>query len=293
MRTLALALWLPLSLAMAAVWVWSRKNGNADFLLKVRAGFLGGLWGTIGYDLVRIPFHLVGQNPFPPMRAYGVWLSGAAFSNPFTDGLGFFYHLSNGITLGWIYSFLFLRKRWIWGIVWGVLLETIAVSTAFGELFRLRSAYGALGLAYAAHLFYGFPLGVICQRPEGRSRIGWAAPLFLTVVFVWFVTAWQPVGKQPALQPGQMLVGRESLYPGWSDRPLGSVLVIRNLLPEPVRVKVRRPTTPLKESEELPLAPFQTAQIPLNERGVYQFGVAEKPWRSLFLSVSEEGNYRP
>ncbi len=293
MRTLALVLWLPLSLGMGAAWSLSRAKGDADFLLKVRTGFLGGLWGTIGYDLVRIPFHLAGQNPFPPIRAYGVWLSGTAFSNPFTDGLGFFYHLSNGITFGWIYSFLFLRKHWGWGLGWGLLLETIAVSTAFGEVFRLRAAYGALGLAYAAHLFYGFPLGIICQRPEGRSRMGLAAPLFLAAVFLWFVTAWQPIGKQPPLQAGQMLVGRESLYPGWSDRPLGSVWVIRNLLPEPVQVKVRRPKTPLKGAEEFALGPSQSVEVPLIERGIYQFGAAGKPWRSIFLSVAEEGNYRP
>lgn len=293
MRALSLRLGLPCSVAMAAVWLSSRRKGDADFLLKVKAGLLGGLWGTIGYDLVRIPFHLAGQNPFPPIRSYGVWIAGAPFSTPWTDGLGFLYHLSNGITFGWIYSFLFLRKHWIWGVCWGLILETIAVSTPFGEVFRLRAAYGALGLAYAAHLFYGFPLGLVCRRPEPRARGGWAASASLIAVFLWFVTAWQPVGKQPALQAGLMVAGKEALYPGWSDRPIGSRWIIQNLRPEALRLKMRKPSTPLKKSEEISLGPFQSAEIPLRERGIYQFGIIGKPWRSVFLSVGDDGNYRP
>lgn len=292
MRTLAVLVGVPCSLAMLAAWIRSRAVGDALFLLKVRAGFWGGLWGTLGYDLVRIPFHWAGQNPFPPIRSYGVWISGGAFSTPWTDGWGFFYHLSNGITFGWIYSFLLLRKHWIWAVVWGLLLETVAVYTAFGEVFRIRSAYSALGLAYAAHLFYGFPLGRLCRNPQKPVRPMWTLCL-LAGVAVWFVTAWQPVTQQPSLRAGQLQVGKAAIYPGWSDLPRLSSLRIQNTLEEPIRLMFRTPTTPLNRAQEKILPAGGTSEITLNERGIYQFGVTKKPWRSVFVSVQEDGRYRP
>lgn len=287
MRTFALRLWLPISIGMLALWLSSLRRGDADFLLRVRAGFLGGILGTVGYDLVRVPFHLAGYNPFPPIRVYGVWLSGAGFSTPLTDALGFFYHLSNGITFGWIYSFLFLRKHWIYGVMWGLLLETIAVASAFGEVFRLRAAYGALGLAYAAHIFYGCPLGLICQRAREKEGfpVRFAAAAALGAVFIWFLTAWQPIGKQPQLQPGEIVIGKEALYPGWSDRPLGSHLVIRNTLSETIRLQVRAPSTPLGKSREIFIPPAGSEEMILEERGIYQLGVREYRWRSIFVSA--------
>ncbi|MBI4227004.1 MAG: hypothetical protein HY600_01875, partial [Candidatus Omnitrophica bacterium] len=293
MRRFALVVWLPISLGMLVVWFWARRADDADFLRRARTGLVGGWLGTIGYDLVRIPFHLAGHNPFPPIRAYGVWLSGVPFSTPWTDLAGFLYHISNGITFGWLYSFLVLRRHWGWGVLWGLALETIAVSTAFGEVFRIRAAYSALSLAYAAHLFYGFPLGQVCRTPERWGRPGWAPRLVFFLLAAWFVAAWQPVGTQPPLRAGEMVIGPRALYPGWADRPLGSDWAISNRLSEPVTVKIRRPSRPLTETETITLGPGQRRVLRLTERGVYQLGLPDHPWRSVFISVHNDGDYRP
>ncbi|MBI1952938.1 MAG: hypothetical protein HYS41_02310 [Candidatus Omnitrophica bacterium] len=285
--------WLPVSAAMLGIWLWGEKVQDNDFLLRVRSGFIGGLWGTIGYDLVRIPFHLAGQNPFPPIRSYGLWLAGAPFSNPWTDLLGFAYHFGNGITFGWIYSFLFLNRRVAWAVVWGLVLESFAVFTPFGVIYRLKFAYQALGLAYAAHLLYGYPLGRACRRPE------WAAwrpnhTLLLLFCWAWFMTAWQPIGHQPALVPGQIEVGPDAFYPGWSDLARGSKLTLASRLPEGVTLKFRRPSTPLKKPESLRLESGQTGTLELTERGIYQIGLPDKKsWRSIFIAVHEGPNYSP
>lgn len=301
MWQLALVLWLPLSLAMLAVALWTVKAGDEDFLLRLRAGFLGGLWGTLGYDLVRVPLHLLGANPLTPIRAYGIWLAGAGHSTPGTDLLGLAYHFSNGITFGWIYAFLMLRRHWLWGIAWGLLLETLAVLTPFGEVFALRRAYGALSLAFAAHLFYGYPLGRVCQQPEvalqaafplHRTRAGLATLALLAAFLAWFLFAWQIPGRQPALRPAEVVVGPDALYPGWSDLPLGAVVALTNTLPDRIQLRLRAPGN-ASAMQEMVLDANATRALRLDRPGIYQLLVPGRRWRSIFLAVRKAGDYRP
>jgi hypothetical protein len=104
MSLLARFCFVPSMLAIAGVWVSAHRAGDRDLLQRARAGFVGGLVGTLGYDWVRVPVHALGQNPFAPMRAYGVWIAGVAQSSPATDLLGTLYQFSNGITFGLIYA---------------------------------------------------------------------------------------------------------------------------------------------------------------------------------------------
>jgi hypothetical protein len=294
----------PAVLVMVVAWSWARRAGDDDLRLRLRAGLLGGVWGTIGYDLVRVPFHLAGQNPFVPIRAYGVWLLGASASSPLTDAVGILYHASNGIAFAWLYAIVALRRHWGWAVVWALALESGAVVTSFGDVFAIRAVYGALALAYAAHVFYGAPLGRVCAHPERalasvRPALGsarsWATMLAAALFVMWFLTAWQAPGadRGSAAAAASVDVGPASFYPGWLERKRGESFALRNRLDRPVEVRVRPPGAAAAEPILVQLAPREARTVLLTEIGIHQVLAPGLPWRSAFVAVREGADYRP
>jgi hypothetical protein len=301
MSQLGLFLLLPCTILMASIWVHAHRANDKDFTLRVKAGLLGGLWGTMGYDLVRIPLHFAGQNPFTPIRAYGTWLVGADYSTLWSDTVGFLYHLSNGITFGWIFAILMFRRHWAFAVAWGVVLETLAVATAFGEVFAIRTAYSTLVVAYVAHLFYGYPLGRICAKPEQSlasihplsvTSKGWATLALPPLVMVWFITAWQPIGNQPSLKSAQIELGPDAVYPGWSDLEFGKPVEVVNRFPETTELTIRHPGPSGMTEERIELAANETRSIDLTPVGIHQLLLREKRFRSVFVSVRRGNDYR-
>jgi len=133
----------------------------------LRRGIWGGLLGTLGYDLVRVPLHLAGFRVFAPIQAYGVWLLDADRSSAASELVGWLYHFSNGISFGIMYALWMGRRHWAWALLWGVSLEAIVLSTPFARIFHMQGNVQAIAIAYAAHLAYGFPLGwVVARRPR-------------------------------------------------------------------------------------------------------------------------------
>lgn len=139
-----------------------KKNRNIFSLILI--GAFGGLIGTFGYDLIRIPFMLMGSRIFAPINMYGVWLTDASTGNSFTDTIGWLYHFSNGITFGIMYALFMKGRSFWWAISYALLLETIFVVSPFGELFGLTSKPLSLVAAYIGHIAYGYPLGKMVQN---------------------------------------------------------------------------------------------------------------------------------
>lgn len=301
-HTLGLWLGLPSLFALAGLWWWGRQSHDQDFLLRLKVGFIGGLWGTLAYDLVRIPLHWAGQNPFPPIRVYGMWLAGAHHSTPWTDLLGFAYHFSNGISFGWIYALLMLRRHWGWAIAWGLLLECLAIFTVFGDIFNIRYAPQAMVLAFVAHLFYGYPLGTACQNPErllqktvpvfSRAR-GWITVGLLGFCLVWFIAAWQPLGKQEPLDSGEIIIGPGALYPGCLDVKVGTNLRIHNTLGNEARLRLRRPDGLSGDGIEITIAAKAKSTVAIRNTGLHQIMFPESGWRSIVIFAHRDGMYRP
>lgn len=286
------------AIAMVALLV-GPFHRDEEFWTCVRAGLVGGLLGTLGYDLVRIPLHYWGFNPFPPIRGYGVWITGSTASTPWTDLAGFLYHLSNGVTFGWMYAFVALRRNRWWAVGWGLVLETLAVVTAFGVVFGLRTAYGTVAIAYFAHLAYGWPLGWICERPERLRRFlpvhrrawGAATVWIALVVALWFVTAWQPLSCAPA--PGEILIGPEAMCPGWTDASRFTNLRLVNRDSQAIQLRHRRPGRFQTDGEAIDVPPGASVSLPLLEPGIHQLLAPGTDWRSVLVSVHEDGDYRP
>ena len=299
-----LALWMgaPAAVLMAVSWFRACAVADLEFLLRLRAGFWGGVLGTIGYDIVRIPIHYLGLNPLTPIRFYGVWVTGAGETTITTDLAGIAYHFSNGLTFAWIYSLLFLRRHWLWGVAWGLALEGFAVGTVFGDVFALRHAPLTLVIAFSAHLFYGGPLGWICQKPE--TALGWFHPVFrrggawlsllaLAGVALWFPLAW-PTATTPRHGPPQVTLSSRGLLPGMSDLPAGSAIRLVNETDSAQTVHWRLPdASGARRLTVHELAAGARLEVDVVEPGVHQILVPGKKWRSVFITVHDRSGYRP
>jgi len=182
----------------------SRHPTLADIGIRIRIGALGGVLGTIGYDLVRIPFAMAGMRVFSPIHSYGVLVAGSSHSTGWTDALGWLYHLSNGITFGIIYAVVAARRtRWL-GVVWGLLLETAAVYGPFAGRYGLSGQTFAIVVAYGAHLAYGYPLGVVVEHYDSMAqwlrRSRFAVTTAIAVPAALIILAFRPWVADPALE---------------------------------------------------------------------------------------------
>ena len=295
MMTFTLTVCLPLCMAMLAVWLWARSADDDEFLCALRCGFWGGVWGTIGYDLARLPFH-GHYNLFGAIRFYGMWLCDEPASSAVTDAAGMVYHFSNGITFGWLYALVALRRHWAWALVWGLLLESLAVFTVFGEVFAIRGAGLALVLAYAAHLAYGWPLGMICQNPERaapwtNASGRWLAGLLVVTIFVWFSQAWQPQPSKPSAG-GSITLHDKGFYPGVAEVEHGSSIRLVNDQQQPVTFVFRRVAQGKGAvSETFDLNAGQAMSLPVDQCGLHQLVARDKPFRSVLVMCSRDGEY--
>lgn len=235
----------------------------------LRVGCWGGLAGTVGYDLVRVPFHLYGFRVFAPIQAYGVWLLDADRSSGLTEAVGWLYHFSNGITFGIMYALVASGRHWGWGVLWGLCLESIVLSTPFARIFHMQGNWPAIAIAYGAHVAYGYPLGLIVQRGHDLTRpLKWGAWLLLgCFLFSSIPLEWS---RDRRALPATLLVEGETLNPKWVRA--NSVTFFN---PGPNPVTVIQPSG----KRQLDLEPGARHPWEFTQTGIYQFYV-KTPGRS-------------
>ncbi|MFJ9776777.1 hypothetical protein ACIRVF_37025 [Kitasatospora sp. NPDC101157] len=202
----ALCFWavtVPALALLAALGLWSARRPRLGRLHRALvAGTLGGLIGTLGYDLFRVPFTLAGLRLFAPIDTYGVLALAAHSSSPRTGLLGWAFHFSNGIGFGISYAVIASGRRWQWGLAWGLMIETLVVASPVAGVYALRGA-GLITIAYAGHLAYGAPLGLLVADPARTvSRLREIGPrptacALLAVLLV--LVLWQRPFTTPAL----------------------------------------------------------------------------------------------
>lgn len=223
---------LPSFVALAGIVVYaSRAPRQARLRRALALGTLGGLVGTVGYDLVRVPLLLFGLRVLAPIESYGILLLDASSSNPFTGLAGWGYHFVNGICFGIAYAVLFLGRRWWWALVWAMVLETATVVTPFAAAYGLSGKWGLIALAYAAHIPYGMALGWFTERPEEvdrrlgghSSRYALAAVGAVAVFLVVWHRPWPPYETTDAAT-----ISDGRLVPRWLRVPVGGCADITN-----------------------------------------------------------------
>lgn len=225
---LALLLWIG--------WAVSRPGAAHGQLHTILvAGTVGGLLGTVGYDLVRVPFVVGGLRVLAPIDSYGVLLLGAQTSSPLTGFAGWAYHFSNGIGFGIAYAAVALGRRWWWGIGWGLVLETATLVTPFADAYGLRGQYGTIAVAYAAHVPYGLAVGWAGERggalmgqlwEVSRRSTVYALAALVAVLGVWHRPFSAGAGGAGASGAATTVVSGR-FTPEWVRVPVGGCVTIR------------------------------------------------------------------
>jgi hypothetical protein len=209
---------------------------------RIRLGAIAGVAGTIAYDLFRIPFALAGQRIFAPIFSYGLLIDGGGMSSPWTDLAGWLFHLSNGVTFGIAYAVVMAGRHWGFGVLWGVVLEAVAFLGPFTDIYGLTGKWVSIGIAFAAHVAYGLPLGLMVARFNKTERFlkqNLVRPaLVVLVVSVIGLTLWhRPWSDSASLDRAQgvsatagqpvAIVSVERFEPEWLRvEPGGCILVI-------------------------------------------------------------------
>ncbi len=279
MHTVGLWFTLPSTVLLIAMFIWSARPGDEEFHDALRIGFLGGLIGSLLYDIARVPFHLYGQRIFAPIACYGMWLLDAPQSSRVTDVTGWTYHFSNGITFGIMYALFARGRHWFWAVVWACALETGAIFCPFGRIFNIRANATAILIAYWGHVAYGIPLGLFVQRWTRTHDQLNALPRLHAYIVLTFLLALLVAPlvlphniERDARRVSQTLrVEGKTLNPdfvrlkvGRDADPVQRFVIFENPDKEPVTIKIP------KLQKEFPLAPGEKASVNFPKNGIYQ-----------------------
>jgi hypothetical protein len=165
-----LAFWAAGLIAIVAVLVASaddeRRSIARTFVIGAGAGFAA----TLAYDVAKAGLSQLDPapwNPFEAFRTFGETLLGPGTGDAAVRATGLVFHLSNGVTFGVAYAFLFghwasrrLPVGVATGIAWGLFLETFQLvlypgwlSIEFVDEFRQVS--------FGGHVVFGAVLGLL------------------------------------------------------------------------------------------------------------------------------------
>ncbi|MEW6129717.1 MAG: hypothetical protein AB1757_21945 [Acidobacteriota bacterium] len=288
MKTVTLYLMLPGMVVLLTFWIWAIKSGQSQLSRDLIIGFLGGLAGTIAYDLARVPFTFSGQRIFAPISAYGIWLLDSATSSRLTELVGWSYHFSNGITFGIMYALLSPGRHFVYAIIWAGLLETIAILSPFATIFHLSGNYQAIAIAYLGHLAYGLPLGLMIQKPEktwnftNQYRYVLLASLSMATAMaaLWLLTAPSMRERDARVQPQTFRVEGKALNPDWLRIENHEQIKIDNSQSDAISVRVKQTNQTMQVESE------QVVPMRFEKTGIYQIFIeTDAMTRSSFIIV--------
>ncbi len=235
------------ALAVAGVVV-ARSERRVRLHHTMVAGAIGGLIGTIGYDVFRLPFMALGLRLLAPVDSYGVLLLDAVGSSGRTGTAGWFFHTTNGVCFGVAFALIAARRHWAWALGWAMVLETATIATPFVTLYGLSTRPWLIVIAYLAHIPYGLAIGFAVRNPEATVRaLADFAPRFGTTIILVATTAalvlWQRpwttsavLARGEAVAPGASAVvhGQGRMSPSWLRVPVGGCVSIRNDMATPL-----------------------------------------------------------
>lgn len=288
MPTALLYLYLPGIVFLLGVW-WRGAEARYSPLREALAiGILAGLVATLAYDLARVPFLIFGQRVFMTINTYGVWISDAVQSSRFTDLIGWSYHFSNGIAFGILYALFMRGRHWGWAVLYACLLETIALSSPFRTIFSLSGNWQAIGILYLGHVFYGIPLGLICQHWEASRGwlnettrpVKWGLVGLFGLALVHPVLVPDNVARDGRRSPGALTVEGRELNPDFVRIRTGGQIAVRNPSGVAASILVKN------RGERVAVAAGGSASLRFPEPGIYQVLVeTTRRSRSSFVIV--------
>ena len=157
---------VPSLLALYGLAAYARKIDARMLTQGLRVGLLAGIAATVVYDGVRFLVehgHLFGYNGFVPIRMFGNWITGQPVGSTAAKIAGWSYHYWNGATFGVIYTLAMGRRKWLWGIAYGILMECCMLGL-FPMFLRVTSKTDFIAVSMIGHLFYGATLGWLAEK---------------------------------------------------------------------------------------------------------------------------------
>ena len=258
-----------------------RTPAFARLRLVVVLGAVGGLVGTLGYDLIRVPFVMGGKQVLAPIESYGVLLLDARGSSPLSGFAGWTYHFANGICFGIAYAAVGLgRSKW-WAVGWSLVLETATVVTGFAVYYQLTGKWDVIAIAYLAHIPYGLALGWFTERPlEVRSKLDevgrWIVPATFGALLVGLLVWHRPA--PPDHPDGDVwLAEGDRFAPRWIRVPVGGCVTVVNPGGQSLALAgpVGDPT----------VEPASETPVCFDDEGVHRIKVDDEAWTGGFVIV--------
>jgi hypothetical protein len=278
---------VPSMLLLAVLGASSRVH--PDLRARIRVGAFAGVIGTLGYDIVRIPFALAGQRVFAPIESYGLLIANASASSGLTSTLGWSYHLSNGVTFGIAYAAIAARRPWPWGIAWGLALESVAVFSPFAARYGLQGQLVPIAIAYGAHICYGYPLGRLVQDLDrvdaALHRVGrFSLAIVLVIASVGIVGWHRPFSQSEVERDASQLssgglphtiVTGVRFEPEWLRVRTGGCVVVDN------RTDTRYETPQGTVDANAP------STLCFDQPGIYRIRLGSRPYSGGFVYVDQ------
>ena len=154
---------LVLLFALAAL---GRRLNARVFLRCLLVGLLGGIVATLAYDLTKYGVRVSGLFDFDGFKAiyiFGGWITGRETSSVTAGVAGWLYHFWNGISFGIFYTLAFGRRHWMYGVVYGGVMEACMLGL-FPLFVQITNKIDFIGVSMFGHLVYGAALGMIAQK---------------------------------------------------------------------------------------------------------------------------------
>jgi len=157
---------VPAFIAFLAVTVIVRRHEQTLFFVRLKAGLVAGVLGTIAYDGLRFAVENAGlssANSFRAIRVFGMSLTAQPIDAPGAIAAGWTFHVVNGVGFAVAYVMVMAGKRLYWGLLYAMALETAMVTLYPGWLQMTPSAE-FLTLSVLGHFAYGAVVGAIGER---------------------------------------------------------------------------------------------------------------------------------
>ena len=157
---------VPSFVLLLALAAFANRLDAAGFVTCLVVGVWGGIAGTIAYDFVRFILqqtHIFHYDGFAAILIFGSWITGKPTTTWQAGIAGWVYHYWNGISFGIFYLLLAGKRRWWYGVGYGLVME-LCMLGLFPTFIRITNQIDFIVLSLIGHVGYGAALGVIGER---------------------------------------------------------------------------------------------------------------------------------
>lgn len=159
---------VPAFVTFVAVSVTIRRDEQALFLGRLRAGLLAGVLALMAYDASRWLVEAVNLSPtnsFQAIRIFGTGLTARPPGDRASLIAGWAFHVTNGLGFSLTYLFLAAGRKWWVGIGYALVLEAFLIGLYPGWL-GLTLTKEFVSVSIMGHVAFGSVLGAIASRTE-------------------------------------------------------------------------------------------------------------------------------